>query len=172
MARKKTPTQIVYWDACVFIGWLKPARYTPEIQNGALTILQSAEARKVNLVTSVLTIAEVQDAIHDPIFGERFDELFLRENFNYINVDESIARLAQKIGHQYRIKPPDAIHIASAIDYSANCLYTLDGLKAVDSGSGSKILSHAEAIQQDYGLRVEAPYAELPEPGLFDRPNL
>jgi hypothetical protein len=57
-----------YWDANAFLGWLNDE---PDKQAACQTVLASAEAGKIQIVTSAITFVEVIKikGNYSPVFG-------------------------------------------------------------------------------------------------------
>ncbi len=121
---------LLYWDACVFISAIQQtAGCSPVIE----AILDLAKAEKVFVVTSALTIAEVvkesrdnADSNRSATDAVRIREFFENDFVTIRNVDRLIAEQAGDIVRQHNIKPPDAIHAATALSSKCGCLHTYD----------------------------------------------
>lgn len=120
-------TERYYWDACVFTSRLER---TP----GRIAILEHitdrAEKGEVEIVTSAFTLVEVAkvkdvDSLEDQ---EQIIVDFFENPYIIIQqVDRFVAELARDIlRNATKIKPKDAIHIASAIQSRASVLHTYD----------------------------------------------
>jgi len=121
---------LLYWDSCVFIS---AVQQTAERYPILKAILDLATTEKVVIVTSALTIAEVVKLDVDNAAPDQLatDAAVIRNFFenDFIairNVDRLIAERAGDIVHQYGIKPPDAIHVATALSSRCSCLQTYD----------------------------------------------
>jgi predicted nucleic acid-binding protein len=129
-----------YVDSCVFIS------YFNNHPNRADLIEQFFDAVRNNpdekLVTSTLTITEVAHIAQEKEkwrlqtdVEEKID-LFWQEEalIEFVEVNELIARQArtlirQAIQKKYALKPPDAIHLASARFVGAGSFVTYDNLE-------------------------------------------
>ncbi len=119
----------LYWDSCVFISRLQgdPNRievleyWTDEAANG-----------RAQIFTSTMAIAEVaylnRDCTEEQMAADVKDILdyFRNDYITVINVTTRIAEDAAAIGRIYRAKPPDAIHIATALFAECAVLHTYD----------------------------------------------
>ena len=126
-----------YWDACAWIAYINQEK---EIQNKDGTvenrfemcrrILDGAENGRIEIVTSAFTLAEVckspevKTSPLDNLAGF-FDRSFLL----MVPVDMAIGRKAQSIqvSGLFNVKPPDAVHLASAQRASVTEFHTFDG---------------------------------------------
>lgn len=117
---------VVYLDTSVFIAL---------IQNEAGRVaacreaLQDASEEKTRALTSALTVAEVvkgeSGAIPEsaePIIESFFNSPWLR----VASVDQRVAVKSREVSRLYGLKPPDAIHVATAILYGASRIFSYD----------------------------------------------
>ncbi|MCH8042323.1 MAG: PIN domain-containing protein [Planctomycetes bacterium] len=148
----KKPERI-YWDSCVYISCIEktPGRY-PVLRD----ILDDAESGKVLFVASAFIIAEV-NKFDDPTASAAEQAEKLRKFFenDYIEIramDRRTAELAADISRTHRIKPPDAVHVATAILSQCSCLQTYDG----DKGEARKLLAFNAKIGSP-PLTIEVP---------------
>lgn len=126
----------VYWDACAWIAYI--ARETAVRQKDGSTenrftmcqaVLKAAEAGKIEIVTSAFTLAEVCKA--PDVKGSPIDNLpafFEKSYILIVPVDLSVGRRAQTMQASglVSLKPPDAIHLASALRADAPEINTFD----------------------------------------------
>lgn len=133
----------IYWDSCVFIDGLRqtPVRW-PHIQ----TLEHQAKGGALVIYTSALAIAEV---VKTKESGELTDSerhlinAYFRHKFvRVIPVDRIVAKMAAEIVRNHELKPPDAIHVASAIRTKCVVMYTYDGL----GGDPDKLLGKSGQI--------------------------
>jgi len=144
----------VYWDACIFIHWLKA---TGEL--GVDEQFRRLDAKELTAVTSVLTVVEVLECDIPP---ERKHLLpILKQNpdkLTIVQVGWKEAENAHEIRSHYKetteakVKTPDAIHLATAVLTECDVFYTLD----------EKLTKLPEAGVL-YGLKIEVP-PHPPEP--------
>jgi len=90
--------------------------------NVALRIFRNAAAGEYRMLTSVLTIAEVRTTPGGTIASDLPQSeggIFGLPYLRTVDVGTEIAFAAQRMGDEYGLKPPDAIHLATAIQY--NC---------------------------------------------------
>jgi predicted nucleic acid-binding protein len=130
----------VAWDACSWIATIIQEVVT--LKDGSVEdrgrlcrhTIEQAQRGLVEIATSGLSLAEV--CKHDEVHGEDPDVLtdFFRNDYLLIvPVDRAIGSLAREImqttlrKHQVKIKPPDAVHLATAIFADATEFHTFDG---------------------------------------------
>ena len=129
-------SDLLYWDSCVFIAWLKNEFRPTGEMNGIRDIVEKTKAREVSIITSALTYAEVTEAKVGAGVMNMFDDLFKRRNMSRPPVDMRVARLARDLRDYYATRTeeyngktlsvPDAIHLATAILYRATAFHTFD----------------------------------------------
>lgn len=139
---------VVYLDACVYL-----AHYRQEISsygetriNAIRDILNENKAGGASIVTSSLTICEVQERLMQSNMSAEindFNNLFRFGLHSLKDVDPKVAEKAAEYRHFYRINPlkrtnrdkpyvnlatPDAIHLATAVLNDCDEFWTMDGL--------------------------------------------
>lgn len=145
------PTR-VYWDACAWIAYIARETAIP-LKNGATenrfamceTVLRGARDGKFEIVTSAFTLAEVcksPDVLSSPV--DNLPAFFERSYILIVPVDLSIGRRAQTMQASglISLKPPDAVHLASALRAEVDQINSFD--KKILSLNG-KIPSRAGA---------------------------
>lgn len=138
----------ICWDSCVIIDLLQQSPGRIDVLSH---IVSEARKDKVSIVVSSLAIAEVFkcDTSEE---SDRIDAFFLEPFVHVRNVDRLIASKAARIARNNGIKPPDAIHVATALDARCQELHTYDG-----SGPNRRrkhLLTHDGSID---GLRIVVP---------------
>ncbi len=139
-----TPTKI-YWDSVVFIDLIEE---TPGRIYKLKPVIERAMKQEVVIVTSALTMVEVVKLTNLNLLDEdaerRVTEFFENAYINVRNVDRFVAEAARPIVRKHGIKPPDAIHVATAILSKVDVLHTFD----------QPLLRHNGKVD---GLRIEEP---------------
>jgi predicted nucleic acid-binding protein len=128
--------QLIYWDACVFLSYINETPGRVEILDACLDEVEKSEGQK-RIVTSVLSKIEVAFAASektaqtlDPHVEEVIDSLWQDKTVvELIELHDEIATLARSflryaVTNGYKLKPPDAIHMASAKWIGAYELHT------------------------------------------------
>ena len=122
MANKAAPR--VALDSCVVIDILEGNR----AKNPWITHLtRDAEAGKVSLLASALAACEVTHIAGQADAGQAIIAFFRRSDIDVFPVDIRVADYVREIiGSAAGLKPPDAIHIATAALHDAGVLLTRD----------------------------------------------
>jgi predicted nucleic acid-binding protein len=122
----------VYWDSCVIIDWLENTH--PERIALIEPVVRAARDGHVLIVTSAWSMTEVVRLKGEPLTD--IDEQLIVEFFKepYIElrtVDRTIATIARQICRQKLesgkgLKPPDAVHVATAVHLHIDTFHTFD----------------------------------------------
>lgn len=119
-----------YWDANVFLGWLKEEKDKVE---ACRDVLVSAQSGEVTIVTSAITLTEVvyvrnrPDESRLPVDQERKLVAFFENEFIELwNAERKICEYAREIVWEYDVKPKDCIHAATALMSEVANLDTYD----------------------------------------------
>lgn len=126
-----------YWDSCIFISWLQDEQRTrPEETQGIVEIVGQVQDQEANMITSVLTLAEVLDCELDDSGRLLLQQTLKRSNVNMVATDHRIWLLASEIRNYYQkhrganklrtLSVPDCVHLATAIKHEVDVLYTFD----------------------------------------------
>ncbi len=133
MANKIPP---IYWDSCVFIdGHQKTAGRIEHIDR----YVARARSNDVRIVTSCMAVAEVAKIDKaNPLSEEhrrQIAQFFDNDFVSIVPVDRPVSKMAAELVRKFGLKPPDAIHVASALRTQCLRMYTYDdksGLLALD----------------------------------------
>lgn len=90
-------------------------------------LFEAAVAGNLNVALSTITLAEVLTGPHkagQTALAKRYEKAL--SAYTLISVTPSIAALAAQLRAQYRLKLPDAIQLATALDTGAAALVTHD----------------------------------------------
>lgn len=158
-----------YWDAVPLIAWIKDEkRADPAEMDGLEEVVELAEKGKAVIMISVLWRAEFWAA--DLTAGQKKK---LREIFDYrlieeLGIDSRVMDLAGEIRAYHKkgtgpaqlknIRTPDAIHLASAINYEADEFHTFDGKKGAGKSHGGLLSLDGNVAGRV--LRICAPQAQ------------
>lgn len=116
----------LYWDSCNFISLISEDEATRA--DVCQHILEDAENGSVEIVISTLTIAEVirpKGAVILTIDQEEsISSFFLHKYILTYDVTRAIAESARKLSRQHRLKPRDAIHLATALEADVDVFQT------------------------------------------------
>ena len=149
-----------YWDSNAFLGWLAEE---PDKLEYCRSVIRAAEAGKVGILTSALTIAEVlwirgQNRI--PADSATKVEAFFKHQWIVVReLDRFIAEDARALVWNHNVKPKDAVHLATALkrDVSIRQFDTFD-----------EPLIRLTGRLGEPPLTIGKPYMESPYP-LFDQ---
>ncbi len=117
------------WNSSVIIGYLAGEE---AVYEHCRSIIEQAERGEVEIVVSTLAAAEVA---YLEGYSQENSENMIREFFGRayvipVAVDVMLAAIARSLVSKYkddlRIKPPDAIHLATAIQLGLTILETTD----------------------------------------------
>lgn len=126
----------VYWDACAWIAYIAQEK-TIRLGENQLEnrfamcsqVLLDAEAGKHEVVTSAFTLAEVckESGIRESP-ADNLSSFFDKSYILIVPVDKAIGVRAQRMQTTglVNLKPPDAIHLASAQRAGAVEMHTFD----------------------------------------------
>lgn len=130
---------VVYWDTSAFLALiLGEETHGPGVLDALSSQAGAFDRGEIILAMSTVGITEVLSV---PLSDESkvlFEGMLRRSNFQIIGVSEHLARRAAQLRrHCYRegkaagaagfkLSPPDAIHVASAMAVKADLLVTLD----------------------------------------------
>lgn len=130
------PQQWYYWDACVFLSYIN--RYPDRVSVLDKILVESARSDgKIQIVTSTISIVEVAWGIQeqtnkapDPATEARIDSFWHGTGFiKPLEFHAAIGRLArglmkQSIANGWKLRPLDAIHLATAQQHRVAEFYT------------------------------------------------
>jgi predicted nucleic acid-binding protein len=90
-------------------------------------LFEQAEACLLRIALSTVTVAEVLAGPYkagQTLLAKRYEQALLQ--YDVIPVSAAIAVLAAQLRSRYRLKLPDALQLATALDAGANALVTHD----------------------------------------------
>jgi len=162
----------VYWDACVWIALIKQEN-SIKLKDGTIErrysmcreVIKLAEQGKVEIVTSAFTIAEVCKSSDVKSSGvDNLSTYFDRSYILIVPVDKAVGVKAQSMQTSgiAGLKPPDAIHLASAhraavdeLNSFDSDLLKLDETIAGLDGHPIRICKPAELKPEDLFAKAE-----------------
>jgi predicted nucleic acid-binding protein len=172
-----TKNSVYYWDACVYMAWLKQEDAYKDALPHIAEILRLNKERKNIIITSTLTICEVLESGLNADQDKEFLGCFrFKEHVSY-DVDPPIAHRARELRDYYRANPvngksslttPDAIHLATATIHGADAFHTFDngGMKDGEGKKGIPLLKLGGKIGK-YDLAIGHPHIDF-TPSLLD----
>jgi predicted nucleic acid-binding protein len=107
----------IYWEPSVFISWLKGGvDRTPEEMQGIEVVARQMAVGQLQLITSVISEIEILESKFTEEQRKKIESVLRNpNNCVQVNVDPFIARLARTYREQFKLKTPDAIHLATAV---------------------------------------------------------
>jgi predicted nucleic acid-binding protein len=121
-------SDLVYFDSCVFLAWLKDEENRANLVE---ELFEEARKGEIKIITSTLTIAEVLNiqGVKSPIPKERRDDvrrMFQNEWIITKGVNRRLAESSQEMVWEHGIKPKDGIHVATALAYKIPVFLSYD----------------------------------------------
>jgi predicted nucleic acid-binding protein len=130
--------------------------------DGIAYVVEEWEKGGVVLVTSSITRVEVLDCELPGDAPERFRRALSRTTVHIVDVTRPVSNLAHEIrahyqsGATFKVKTPDAIHLATAIGMECDAFLTFDG-KSSKTGRVRRLLKLAPVVAGAYPLNIQAP---------------
>ncbi len=124
---------VIYWDACTFISYIQRTQRTTNELVGLDYYANQFDLEKIILITSTLTRTEILDyKLGSQENIDKFNHFFSRSDLEKIApIDKITLRAAQLRGYHekrgFKLKTPDAIHLATALLYKVDEFHTFDG---------------------------------------------
>ena len=157
-----------YWDTAPLIAWITDEkRSDPAEMAGLAEVIDMVDRGKAILMTSVLWRAEVLDASISASQKKRLEAAFDGRSIIELAIDSRIMKLTSEIRSFHvgskkkdgmkNIRVPDAIHLASAIQYEATEFHTFDGAR---SGLNKGGLLTLDGNVGGHRLRICTPKAD------------
>lgn len=143
--KNKEPTPIrIYWDSCVYIHRIQKTKKYIE----TLALLGNRiESKELIVVASTLCIAEVSKNSKDPKMTanqlRKIQSWFYHSYVEMYPVTRTIAEYAAELVRVHPVKPPDAIHLATAVlsDFPVHEFHTYEtGLISLSGKLGASAL--------------------------------
>ena len=126
----------VYWDACAWIAYINQEKFIRKSDGSTENrfkmcseIIQLAQDKKREIVTSAFTLAEIcksPEVKNSPL--DNLPMFFEKSYILIIPVDMAIGRQAQNMQTSglVNLKPPDSVHLASAQRAAVSELHSFD----------------------------------------------
>lgn len=119
------------WDSCIVIGYLAG---DDDLKPDCLQIIEQAQRGELEIMVSALATIEVAylKGYSDADSEAKIQEFFSRNYVIHVAIDMPIAEIARKLirkyhnAYGYKIRPPDAAHLALAIQWKVPILETTD----------------------------------------------
>jgi predicted nucleic acid-binding protein len=116
-----------YLDSCVFLGFLNRE---PDKFIDCKNLIRAAEEGLIDAYTSDFTGAELVK-IKDPNLSDEETEEIIQSVFNWswlnlIAFEREVAYISRHLSRRYKLKPFDALHLATAIRHGVDYFNTTD----------------------------------------------
>lgn len=142
------PHALIGLDTCVFVYHLESHPRYSELTIPLFQWIERGRTSPVgqlHAVTSVLSLMEINVrplALGKEDIADEYETLLSRfPNLSILDIDRRIARQAAELRARYRLHPPDALQIATAIRAGASAFVTNDvGLSKISAGIAIIIL--------------------------------
>jgi predicted nucleic acid-binding protein len=163
----KTGKRMIYWDACLLIAYIVGETcWAPQILEGIEDLVLEINSERCTLITSTITLTEIFLGELSAFQKDKLNDVFKRPNLMWADVNPKVADRASSIREHYRnkgiqIATPDAIHMATAILYKVDTLYTLDG---AGKRCRPNHLLRLNGNVADSKLKIEKPWRFPPPP--------
>jgi predicted nucleic acid-binding protein len=157
--------RVLYWDACVFIAWLKNEQRPPGEMEGVADVVTEIDNHRAILISSVMTRTELLDCKLTDEARTLFERVQQRRDLQLINADIRVADLSHEIRNYHQLQgvslsSPDCIHLATAILYRADEFHTFDGSGA--KPKKSKLIQLSGKVAGQYPLVIKVPSCAQP----------
>ena len=146
------PAQRRLWDSSVIIGYLTGQK---ELTETCENIIERAERGEVEIVISAMATIEVAylEGLDDQVSEATIRELFNGEYIIPVAIDVRVAAIARELVRKYKagpkIKPPDAAHLATAIQWKIPVVETMDpDLLRLDGREGNPAITIRQPLYE------------------------
>jgi predicted nucleic acid-binding protein len=163
-----TKQRIYYWDACIYLAWLKGEESHGKEHMAALKVIAQENFEMKNvIITSVITQIEVLSAKLTADQEELFKKSFRSQFHIQYDVDPPIAQKARQFRESLLnssgkgLALPDAIHLATAAIYKADEVLTFDDGQKDKKSLGLLELNGNERVEKLAIRKPTVPQAEL-----------
>ena len=152
-----TDAACVYWDACVVLSYINADSERLSVLEELLAEARRGEAR---IVTSTLSVVEVAFAAEeqrqqapDPATESQIDALWTPGSVIILaELHLGIARRARALMREamargWSLKPPEAIHLATTLQHSADRFHSYDDRLSEYADISGLIIAEPQAVQ-------------------------
>jgi len=156
--------QIIYWDTCIFLAWLKSEEDKgPEVLAGIDEIVGLLDKNQIILNTSALTSAEILKSTLTSAQIDMLERVLHRRNVEVVQTSAVIWNRTHDIRDYYlgrgdglkTLSLPDSVHLATAIIQKVDIFYTTDEFDELSKKKRALIpLNHDVA---GYDLAIQKP---------------
>lgn len=178
------PLKRVAWDACTWIALIQNEKIIVsgkglEDRGGMCRmVIEAAKKGSVEIVTSTLCLAEVCKHPDKKATSDKLADYFENDYVALVSVDTAVGERARQlmIAGYSGLKPPDAVHIATAAITGVEQMHTFDDrlLKLnglIDKADGTKLrICKPDAIAAPAplleGVHAKEEKKQAPQPGV------
>ena len=152
----------VGWDSCTWIAYIQQEKIRDTSGQTVLEdrgtmcrqVLEAAERGVIEIIVSALCLVEVlarnrTSGVDDQTVRDFFDNDYIL----LVNLDKQVGDLARRLmlGGYAGLKPPDAVHIATACIANADELHTFDDRllaldRQIDKVDGTRLIVRKPAV--------------------------
>jgi len=155
--------KIVYWDASVFIAWMKDeVRENAQEMGGVYETIAAVERGEILLVCGEIINQDMIETVMTHEAQAKYYALFKRRKSQLLPDDPRVKKLTREIREYYAVrrepvpKLADATHLAYAIHYQVDEFHTFDHrLVALDG----MVAGHGLRICKPWASQLLIPFA-------------
>lgn len=132
MTRTGSTKVAYYWETSIFITWFLGGSQHPDVFEALEEIARKVSRNQAQIVTSVLTRAELLESKLPTNAIHTYDAMFQRRNFIEQPIIRSIAEMTSNLRAHFPSlmkskRMQDALHLSTAVTYSVDEMHTTDG---------------------------------------------
>ena len=153
-----------YWDTCIFLAWIKNEQRAPDEVAGIQDLVSKLDTGEIKVITSVATLMEITRAKVDEPQEQVFLKAMKNQNIRIHPIDKKVAEKSRELRNFYILSDPpvgklsiaDSIHLATAIIYDVDLMYTFDGTNPINNNGTLKLIPLNKNVA-GFPLKIEAP---------------
>ena len=130
----------IYWDSCIVIYRIQQVSPWAEAIAGKFAP-QMGDTRLCVTDLTRLECRVMPTRESNPALLQQFDKFFAQPEVVTVPLDARVFNLATELRAQYRLKTPDALHLAAAISSDCDEFWSNDDRLAKISGSRIKVVN-------------------------------
>jgi len=114
----------IYWDSCIFIYYLEAEEHIRLAVHSKLTENPNASLCHTALTELECRVGPLRDGKQGLL--SQYERLFASPLTCRLPLDDGVYRYATELRAKHRLKTPDALHLASAIQAGCDSFWTRD----------------------------------------------